>query len=177
VDTVALPGLFLVRVDSTGPHNRASILAGHGRICEQVLDQVSEALEGAPAGSLVAILLHHHPVELPEEGLFERIATRIGLPFAAELSLGQELLRRARGRCDLVLHGHRHVPSARVLDPTGPRPLRVHNAGSTIARGGMIVFSHLGGALVGEPGWLQVGSDQPPAATPPYQPAEYHLSM
>jgi Icc protein len=177
VDTVQLPGVFLVRVDSTGPHNRTSVLAGHGRICHQVLDQVSEALERAPRGALVALLLHHHPVFLPEEGLFERLASTFNLPFAAELNLGDELLRRALGRCDLVLHGHRHVPSARILDPAGQRPLRVYNAGCSPARRGMNVFSHTAGVLVAEPRWLQVGQLAPAFMdVPPYQSSEYRLA-
>jgi Icc protein len=179
VDTLAIPGAYLVRVDSTGPHNRASILAGHGRICQRVLDDVSDALERAPAGVLVALLVHHHPMFLPEECFIERLATRIGLPFAAELRLGDELLRRALGRCDLVLHGHRHIPSARVLDPLGPRPLRVYNAGCSVERRGVNVFAHFGGALLGQPRWLRIGEAVPEAAAeaPPYHPHEYRLAV
>jgi 3',5'-cyclic AMP phosphodiesterase CpdA len=178
VDVVQRPGLYIVRVDSTGPHNRTSVLAGHGRICQRVLDEVSEALEAAPRSALVALLLHHHPLFLPEESLLERLATRFNLPFAAELSLGDELLRRALGRCDLVLHGHRHVPSAHVLAPAGPRPLRVYNAGSSTARRGMNVFSHAAGALLDEPRWLCVQPDVGHgfAEIPPYQSTEYRLA-
>jgi 3',5'-cyclic AMP phosphodiesterase CpdA len=178
VDTVELPGALLIRVDSTGPHNRASVLAGHGDICERVLDEIEEALDRAPSGVLVAILLHHHPVFLPEEGLLERLASTFNLPFAAELTLGDELLRRALGRCDLVLHGHRHVPSARILAPGQTRPLRVYNAGCTIARQGMNVFTHAAGVLRGEPRWLQVGAQAAPGflEIPPYQSTEYRLA-
>jgi 3',5'-cyclic AMP phosphodiesterase CpdA len=178
VDTVQLPGAFLVRVDSTGPHNRTWLLAGHGDICERVLDEISEALEQAPPGDLVAILLHHHPVFLPEEGVWEKLASTLNLPFAAELTLGDEILRRALGRCDLVLHGHRHKPSARILAPSGPRPLRVYNAGCTTARRGMNVFTHKAGTLEGEPRWLQVGSQVGPGFLdiPPYEAAEYQLA-
>jgi 3',5'-cyclic AMP phosphodiesterase CpdA len=178
VDTVSLPGAHLVRVDSTGPHNRSSVLAGHGRVCERVLAEISAALDAAPADALVVILLHHHPVVLPAEGLLERLSATLNLPFTAELSLGVEMLRQAVGRCDLVLHGHRHVPSARILDPTGPRPLRVYNAGCSTLRRGMNVFTHAAGALRGEPRWLLAG---PPLAeayvdVPPYQPTEYRLA-
>jgi 3',5'-cyclic-AMP phosphodiesterase len=176
VDTIELPGAYLVRVDSTGPHNRTSVLAGHGDLCEQVLDEISEALENAPSGALVAILLHHHPVFLPEEGLLERLANILNLPFAAELTLGDELLRRALGRCDLVLHGHRHVPSAKILGPERARPLRVYNAGCTTARRGMNVFTHAAGVLVDEPRWLQVGAQDEFLEIPPYQSAEYRLA-
>jgi 3',5'-cyclic AMP phosphodiesterase CpdA len=178
VDTVELPGTLLIRVDSTGPHNRSSVLAGHGDVCEQVLDDISEALAAAPPGVLVVMLLHHHPVFLPEEGLLERLASTFNLPFAAELTLGDELLRRALGRCDLILHGHRHVPSARILAPGGPRPLGVYNAGCTVARRGMNVFTHSSGVLRGEPRWLQVGTQAAAGflEIPPYQPAEYRLT-
>ncbi|HEY0707072.1 MAG TPA: metallophosphoesterase [Polyangia bacterium] len=158
VDVVKAPGLHLVRVDSTGPHNRSSIVAAHGRICSRVLDQLDEALSAAANDELCAILLHHHPVPLPGETFFERLSCSLGLPYARELSLGAELLRRARGRCDLVLHGHRHVPAATVLDPEGARPLRLYNAGSSIERGGMQVFSHRAGQLLGAPAWLAPGA-------------------
>src|SRR2546423_5652202 len=48
VDTVEVPGAFLVRVDSTGPHNRTSFLAGPRPICEGILGEISEALDRAP---------------------------------------------------------------------------------------------------------------------------------
>jgi 3',5'-cyclic AMP phosphodiesterase CpdA len=178
VDTVAIPGAYFVRIDSTGPHNRASILAAHGEICDRVLDDVSQALDRAPADALCAILLHHHPVWLPEEGFFERWSTRLGLPYAAELTLGEELLRRAHGRCDLLLHGHRHIPAAHVLDPQGVRPLRIYNAGSSIERGGMAVFSHVDGTLLGQPAWLRPFApehERTPGPTP-YQPGEYRFT-
>jgi len=178
VDTVELPGAFLVRVDSTGPHNRTSILAGHGDVCQVVLEEICAALDQAPAGALVAILLHHHPIFLPEEGFWEKVASIFNLPFAAELSLGEEILRRALGRCDLILHGHRHVPSARILCPASARPLRVYNAGCSTARGGMNVFTHDGGLLLDEPRWLQVSADTPGfLEIPPYERAEYELAV
>jgi 3',5'-cyclic AMP phosphodiesterase CpdA len=179
VDTVELAGAYLIRVDSTGPHNRTSVVAAHGIVCDRALGEISDALDRAPAGALVAILLHHHPVVLPAENLFERLADRMGLPFAAELSLGEEMLGLALGRCDLVLHGHRHVPAAKILDPAGARPLRVYNAGCSLARGGVNVFSHLGGALAGEPRWLRVGGDRANGTAdgpPPYQSTEYRLA-
>ncbi len=178
VDTVEVPGAYFVRIDSTGPHNRSSILAAHGLICDRVLGEVSQALDRAPADSVCAILLHHHPVPLPEEGFFERWSARLGLPYAAELTLGEELLKTALGRCDLVLHGHRHVPAANVLDPNGARPLRIYNAGSSIERGGMAVFRHIDGALLGPPAWLRpfaTASDRTPGPTP-YQTGEYRLT-
>jgi Icc protein len=178
VDVVELEGAYLVRVDSTGPHNRTSVLAGHGLLCAAVLAEVSRALDRAPAGALVALLVHHHPVALPAEGLLERLSSRLGLPYAAELNLGEALLREALGRCDLVLHGHRHVPSARVLDPLGARPLRVYNAGRSLERQGVNIFAHVAGALASEPRWLRVGRRMPETAlhAPPYQSTEYRLA-
>jgi Icc protein len=154
VDVVKAPGLHVVRIDSTGPHNRSSIVAAHGLICSAVLDQLETALAEAGSDELCVILLHHHPVPLPGESFFERLSCSLGLPYARELTLGHELLRRALGRCDLVLHGHRHVPAAAVLDPQGARPLRIYNAGSSVERGGMHVFSHKHGQLLGSPTWL-----------------------
>ena len=41
----------------------------------------------------------------------ERVITQLGWPNAAELASGQEMVARLQGRCDLVLHGHRHRPA------------------------------------------------------------------
>jgi 3',5'-cyclic AMP phosphodiesterase CpdA len=153
VEVVQRDGLYLVRVDSTGAHNRF-LLAGHGEICQGVIDLVDVALDGAPPRALVALVLHHHPLPLPEETLPERLATRLGWPWAAELRLGAELLTRARGRCDLVLHGHRHVPREMRLFADEPRPLALYNAGCSTALGRFRVLSHEDGALVAPPQWI-----------------------
>ena len=55
---------------------------------------------------------------------------------------------RLRGRCDLVLHGHRHVPRARTLFADDARPLGLYNAGCTPALGRFRVFAHAGGRLL-----------------------------
>jgi hypothetical protein len=65
------------------------------------------------------------------------------MPFAAELRRGRELLERVHGRCDLVLHGHRHVAGEDHL-VGGGRPLRVMNAGATGELGSFVVVSHAG---------------------------------
>jgi 3',5'-cyclic AMP phosphodiesterase CpdA len=130
VDTWTRPGLHVVRIDSTAPHNRR-LLRSHGRVTQEDLAEVERALGTAPAGAVVAAVLHHHLLPLPEDLFTERLAAFLGLPFADELAAGARLLELLRGRCDLVLHGHRHRPSEVVLDATGPRPLRVVNAGST----------------------------------------------
>jgi 3',5'-cyclic AMP phosphodiesterase CpdA len=162
VDVIMAPGLHLVRVDSTGPHNRA-FLAAHGALCARVLDEIDLALASAPPGRTVVLALHHHPLPLPDEGFFERTATRLGWPMATELDLGRELVERARGRCDLVLHGHRHVPRLLTLWPDDARPLSVHGAGSTTLLGRARLFAHAGGALVGQPRWMEVRPASPPS--------------
>ena len=153
VQTEARRGVYLVRVDSTGQHNRF-LLAGHGNLCDAILADVESAVAAAPAGHLVVVTLHHHPLPLPEETFPELLATRIGLPYASELRLGATLLVRLRGRCDLVLHGHRHVPQARLLFAADARPLGLYNAGSTPSLGRFRVFAHAGGRLCGAPGWV-----------------------
>jgi 3',5'-cyclic AMP phosphodiesterase CpdA len=153
VQIVDLPDMHIVRVDSTGPHNRF-LLAGHGHLDEAVLDDISAAVAAAPAGRLVVVTLHHHPLPLPEETLPELLATRVGLPYATELRLGHALLLRLRGRCDLVLHGHRHVPRAAALWPRDARPLGLYNAGCSPALGRFRIFAHAAGRLLGVPGWL-----------------------
>ncbi|MBK9518299.1 MAG: metallophosphoesterase [Anaeromyxobacter sp.] len=157
------PGLHLVRLDSTAPHNRR-LLDSHGLVTAADLDAVEAALSGAGPRDLVAVLLHHHVHPLPGDDLWERLAGLVGLPWTAELCAGAALLSRLRGRCDLVLHGHRHVPAERLLDPGAARPLRVANAGCTPALGRARLFVHADGRLTGE-GWLTAGAARP-AVTP-----------
>jgi Icc protein len=155
----ARDGLYLVRVDSTAPHNRRPIDA-HGQLTGDDLDAIEAALDRAPARVLVAVLLHHHLHRLPGDDLWEHLAALVGLPWTAELARGPALLRRLRGRCDLVLHGHRHVPAELVLGADQARPLRVVNAGCTPGLGRSRIFSHQDGHLTGE-GWLEHGARRP----------------
>jgi 3',5'-cyclic-AMP phosphodiesterase len=154
-------GLWLVRVDSTGPHNR-SYLNSHGALCEHVLEQIDAALAAAPEDVLVGLVLHHHVLPLPEESLAERLAAWLGLPHARELALGEALLKRVHGRCDLVLHGHRHVPRGFHLD-VGLRRLSIYNAGSSPELGRFRLLAHSGGALVGKPRWVHSAHAPAPA--------------
>jgi 3',5'-cyclic AMP phosphodiesterase CpdA len=151
------PGLHVVRLDSTGPHNRR-LLSAHGLLTEADLAAVDSALEAAPEGALCVLALHHHPLPLPPDALSEHLSNLLGWPNAAELPLGAELLARIRGKCDLVLHGHRHVPSELVLGADGDRPLRVLNAGSTTELSRFRVLSARGGR-VGADGWVEVEGD------------------
>lgn len=155
-------GLFMVCIDSTAPHNKATFRS-HGALCERMLAAVDDALELAPGGWTRVVMLHHHVLPLPIEGVGEWFAERFGWPHAAELPLGRELLRRVQGRADLVLHGHKHVPREQVLG--GERPLRVANAGSSTHLGAYRVFAHEGAVV--KPGeWVRVDPSQPNAHMP-----------
>jgi len=155
VQSACYPGLYVVRVNSTAPHNR-SWLNGHGSLDDDDLKAIDAALDAAPAGHLVVIALHHHVLPMPEEHAMERLSSWLGFIYTTELSRGRDLLMRVRGRCDLVLHGHRHVPrAARLFGP--PRPTHIFNAGSSTELGRVRVFAHNGvGHLLGQPLWLDV---------------------
>jgi 3',5'-cyclic AMP phosphodiesterase CpdA len=159
VATETRDGLHLVRIDSTAPHNRRPVDA-HGLLTADDLAAVDDALERAPARVLVAVLLHHHVHRLPGDDVWESLAALVGLPWTAELRRGPALLRRLRGRCDLVLHGHRHVPAELVLGGGEDRPLRVVNAGCTTSLGRTRLFRHEAGRLTGQ-GWLEHGARRP----------------
>jgi 3',5'-cyclic AMP phosphodiesterase CpdA len=133
--------LFMVCINSTAPHNVRSWRA-HGELGQQTLEAVDAALALAPRGRLRCVLLHHHVVRLPVEGVGEWFALQLGWPHAGELPLGRELLKRVQGRCDLVLHGHRHIPRHFRID--GRASLQVLNAGSTTQLGSFRVFRHQG---------------------------------
>ena len=110
-----------------------------------------------PRDHLTVIALHHHVVPLPEEHAAERLSFFLGWPFTAELARGRELLDRIRGRCGLVLHGHRHVPRGVRLQE-GMHTIRIFNAGSSTLLGGARIFEHAGGVLVGSPWWLEASA-------------------
>lgn len=153
VSVVRAPGLYLVRFDSTGPHNR-SWIAGHGVMTASDVVEIAGAVDAAPPGQLVAVLLHHHVLPLPADHAAERLVSWLGWPFAEELGHGEALLETLRGRCDLVLHGHRHTPRSTTLDPDEQRPLAIYNAGSSTELGRVRVFWHRAGQLMNDPAWL-----------------------
>jgi 3',5'-cyclic AMP phosphodiesterase CpdA len=162
------PGLHVVRVDSTAPHNR-SLVDGHGALSSQDVADVEMALLDAPPGTVPVVMLHHHVLPLPVEDLAERLATFIGLPCADELPLGEDLLGRIAGRCKLVLHGHRHVPAEfriALPDATG---LRILNAGSTTLLGRARMLAHRDGEVAWE-GWLATNRVEPKSWIPPRRP-------
>jgi 3',5'-cyclic AMP phosphodiesterase CpdA len=145
--------LRLVCFDSTGPHNR-SWFRSHGRLDDRDVEAIGQACDGARAGELVALLLHHHVLPLPPDHPAERVPRWFGWNVTCELARGHELLDAIAGRCDLVLHGHRHTPARRTLLKQAERPLRVYNAGSSTELGDVRLFTHAGGRLTGPPVWL-----------------------
>jgi 3',5'-cyclic AMP phosphodiesterase CpdA len=147
------PGLLVVRLDSTAAHNR-HWASSHGELTARDIEDVVAAVEAAPAGAVVAVLLHHHLLPLPEDHLFEQLASFLGWPNAEELALGAALLDRLLGRCDLVLHGHRHHAGAVVLAGANGRTLRVLNAGSTPRLGRVRVLTHDAGQVL-DARWLE----------------------
>jgi Icc protein len=150
------PGLYLVLVNSTGPHNR-SLVKGHGMLTPADIEDVERTLAAAPPETLAVVLLHHHVLPLPSDHVFERLFTWVGWPWANELDAGSALLKTVGGRGDLVLHGHRHQPVTVNLFQDNPRPLTVCNAGSSTALGSVRVFTHRAGLIMGMPEWLFVG--------------------
>ena len=84
VQAARYPGLYVVRVNSTAPHNR-SWLSGHGSLDEGDLDAIDVALDAAPTGHLVVIALHHHVLRMPEEHAMERLSSWLGFVYTTEL--------------------------------------------------------------------------------------------
>ena len=154
VMVVRRPGLHLVLVDSTRVENGRFAFFAHGELGESDLAGIDAAIDQADAGDVVAVLLHHHVLPMPHESTLELLAGAIGLPFGDALARGPDLLARVAGRCDLVLHGHRHVPYETVQHEHGPRPLWVGNAGCTPVLGRARSFTHAHGRVLGPPRWL-----------------------
>ena len=153
----------MVRVDSTGNHNRF-LLAGHGRLENGDLDDINQALDAAPRGHLVVLALHHHLLPMPLDTAAEMVPTLFGRGiWTAEIDAGYDLVRSIIGRCDLILHGHRHGEREFVLEADGPRPLRICNAGSSTEIGRMRIFTFRG-ARMQVPYWQTVSAS---AVVPP----------
>ncbi len=154
VQQVRRPGLLAIRLDSTAPHNRR-LLHSHGDMSEADMAAVLRAAAAAPDGTLVVLMLHHHLHRLPEDNLGEKLVTLLGLPNAAELERGRDLLEGLRGRCDFVVHGHRHAPAELCLPPRSGRALRVLNAGCTPDLGRVRMLRHAGGKVLTDQ-WLEI---------------------
>ncbi|MBP9864145.1 metallophosphoesterase [Patescibacteria group bacterium] len=147
-------GLHLVLVDTTGAHNR-HVLLSHGKIDAQVIEDIDRAVADADLNSLVIVALHHHLMPQPEEYWLEKAATFFRLPFAKELCLGQDLIQDLVGRCDLILHGHRHK-SLETRIAHSPRALTIFNAGSSTELQGFRLFRWNHSGLIGQPEWCVV---------------------
>lgn len=141
-------GLFIVRFDSTASHNRRWVDA-HGSMDARDMAQICAALDAAPPRTLRLLLLHHHLLELPNDHFMERIVTSLGFPHAAELRKGKELVERLQGRCDVVLHGHRHRPWE-----IESGFLTLYNGGCSTGLQACRIFAAARGALVHAPRWL-----------------------
>ena len=152
VDATERPGLLVVRLDSTAAHNRY-FLDSHGVLTRSDMEGVLSAVAAAPPQTLVVVMLHHHLHPLPEDHFSEKLATFLGWPNAAELDGGRELLDRLDGRCNLILHGHRHAASELVRPPRDGRQLRVFNAGCTPELRRARVVTHAAGRVLCER-WL-----------------------
>lgn len=166
VQTRTTGGLHFIRFDSTGPHNR-SWLASYGMMTAKDVQDITAAVNAAPANHLVTLLLHHHPLPLPEDSPAELVSTWLGWRWTAELELGWSMLRAIAGKCDLVLHGHRHTPRAFKLFEDSARPMALFNAGSTTELDAARMFCHSNGNLTGQPVWLGNAA----SATRPQRPA------
>lgn len=154
------PGLHLVLFDSTGPHNK-NFISCHGELTAAHVQEIHDAFASAPANALTVLLLHHHLLPLPHDSHAERLISWLGWGSGGELPLGRDLLHALRGRCQLVLHGHRHDPVALSAFEHDDRPLSLYNAGSSTELGHVRLFAHQDGALAAPPFWLPIGRAAP----------------
>ncbi|MBI5654280.1 metallophosphoesterase [Candidatus Uhrbacteria bacterium] len=148
-----LPGFMLIAIDSTGPHNRWRH-AGHGKIDESIINKTLGFIDRVASSDFVIVALHHHLLPLPEDLWVEKISDWLRLPFAAELKLGKTLLDKLKGRCDLVLHGHRHAPMEKTAIEQY-RSLGIYNAGSSTKLGRFRIFDIRDGRLIEPPKWVE----------------------
>ena len=153
VDGVSRDGMRVIRIDSTGPHNRWGLVS-HGIIDRKVIEDVERQVDAAAPNEFIVVMLHHHLLPLPAEGLLEAIAGKIGMPHAAEILLGHTLLGVLRDKAHLILHGHKHNPSELIL-PNKGRELRIYNAGCSTTLGRFRVFDYENGMMSGEPRWVK----------------------
>jgi len=153
VSTTQTADACLIGIDSTEPRNHLRI-SGHGTITEYMMRDIEGAVTGIPQNTFVVLALHHHLLPQPEDLWIEKISNLFRLPFAKELYAGQQLITRLRGKCNLILHGHRHTLKETAMP--GDRVLGIYNAGATTLLGGFRIFTYQNGQLVGEPRWVMV---------------------
>jgi 3',5'-cyclic AMP phosphodiesterase CpdA len=156
-------GLYLVCLDSTAPRDR-SPLSARGLIGRNGIEEIVRAFDRVPPGTLACLLLHHHVMPLPGDHFFEHLLSSLEWPWVSELRDGAEMVERIRGRCDLILHGHRHTPSERIVPNGHGRPLGIYNAGASPRLGRVRVFRHREGRILGEPEWFDVSEVRPPTS-------------
>lgn len=156
VQVTSWPGIHAVRFDSTGPHNRAW-LSSQGALDQADIEAITAALDRAPAGALSLLLLHHHLLPYPQDSAAEWLSSMLGRAWTGELPLGRTLVERLRGRCDLILHGHRHRPGTTTVFSDSARPLAVFNAGASADLRHARLFIHAEGRLHAPPAWLPIG--------------------
>ena len=155
VQSACYPGLYVVRVNSTAPHNR-SWLNGHGSLDDDDLRAIDAALDAAPPGHLVVIALHHHVLPMPEEHAMERLSSWLGFIYTTELSRGRDLWSACAGAAiwcctDTATSRAARACSGRRARCTSSTPAR--RPSSARVR----VFAHNGvGHLLGQPLWLDV---------------------
>ena len=157
VQVTSWPGVYVVRFDSTGPHNRGW-LSSQGALDESDMEAIISALDRAPRGALTVLLLHHHLLPYPQDSAAEWLSSMFGRAWTGELPLGLTLIERLRGRCDLVLHGHRHRPGTTTVFSDSDRPLSVFNAGASADLRHVRLFTHAAGRLQAPPAWVRFGT-------------------
>lgn len=171
VQVSELEDLYVVRVDSTGPHNRVA-RASHGVLSLHDLESIDRALADAPETSLRVLALHHHPLPLPDDSTVERFLSAVGIASSAELRDGADLIRRVIGACDLILHGHRHRPAVIQFGAPSAPFLGVYNAGSSSELQMVRIFEHRDGHLLHQPRWLRIADLNLPRQLRPVRPAQ-----
>lgn len=143
--------LFIINIDSTGKHNKKALNA-HGIICNKVLNEVDAILNSAPQNKVIITMLHHHVIPLREEAFWEHVSRFMGFVFTLELNMGKELIELIKGRCDMLLFGHRHLPLS--LEYPGIKQLFLYNAGATTIAKKYRLFDYNDGKLTSDPQWI-----------------------
>lgn len=150
----------IISLDSTAPHNE-SLFTPYGAVGQEMLDAVERALRPHCHKPQI-VVMHHHPLPLPEDSFHERLVNWLGWVKDDAVSTGRHLLERLLGGCDLVLHGHRHTPTNISFGDSvlglSARPLRVFNAGASARLQRFRLFSFSAGSTTPVDEWIDVRS-------------------